>query len=163
MQVFHSALQQVPSSELDELLVLGNSLVLDLDNFPELEWLTDYFAALNSFQKERDRICADIRAIEQEGEVYHDQWIEPYTKTKNGKQYTYYQVRWLTGEYKKSGQPKVKTKHLSHRAVGEVRAAIERGHQVVALEREQQQVDAQIARLKHLVRGIGKRIKRQFL
>jgi len=162
MQVFHSALQQAYSNELDELLVLGNSLVLNLDNFPELDWLTDYFAVLNSLQMERDRISADIRAIEQEGEVYHDQWIEPYTKTKKGKQYTYHQVRWLTGEYKKSGQPKVKTKHLSHRAVGEVRAAIERGHQVVALERERQQVDEQIARLKHLVRSIGKRVKRQF-
>lgn len=98
MQVFHSALQQFPSNELDEPLFLGNSLVLNLDDFPELNWLTDYFAALHSLQTERDRITADIRAIEQEGEVYHDQWIEPYTKTKNGKQYTYHQVRWLTGE-----------------------------------------------------------------
>lgn len=162
MQVFHPALQQVPSSELDEPLVLGNSLVLDLDRFPELNWLTNYFAALNSLQAERDRITQDIRAIKREGEVYHEQWIEPYTKTKNGKQYTYYQVRWLTGEYKQSGQPKVKTKHLSPRAVGEVRAAIERGHQVTTLERERQQVDERIARLKHLVRGIGKRVKRQF-
>jgi hypothetical protein len=159
MQVFHPALPQVLPNELDDPLVLGNSLVLNLDNFPELDWLTDYFAALHSLQVEHDRITQDIKAIEQEGEVYHDQWIEPYTKTKNGKQYTYYQVRWLTGEYKKSGQPRVKTKHLSPRAFGEVRGAIERGHQVVALKREQQQVDEQMARLKHLVRGLGRRIK----
>lgn len=36
---------------------------------------------------------------------------------------------------KKSGQPKVKAKHLSHRAVGEVRAAISQGHRLKALEK----------------------------
>ncbi|MBD2153099.1 hypothetical protein [Leptolyngbya sp. FACHB-16] len=161
MQVFHPDLQQTPSNELDELLVLGNSLVLNLDNFPELEWLTDYFAALHSLQVERDRITQDIKAIEQEGEVYHDQWIEPYTKTKNGKQYTYYQVRWLTGEYKASGQPKVKTKHLSYREVGEVKGAIDRAHQVLALEQDRQEVEEQIARLKRTVRAIVRRIQHQ--
>ncbi|MBD2158514.1 hypothetical protein [Leptolyngbya sp. FACHB-16] len=161
MQVFHSSLQQACSDEANELLVLGNSLVLNLESFPELNWLTSYFTTLQSLQMERDRISYDIKAIEQEGTVYREQWIEPYTKTKNGKQYTYHQMRWLTGEYKKSGQPKIKTKHLSNRALGEVRAAIERGRQVAALEQERQHVDEQISRLKHLVRGIGKRIERQ--
>ncbi|MEP1080006.1 hypothetical protein NDI52_32080, partial [Leptolyngbya sp. PL-A3] len=36
MQVFHSSLQQAFSDEANELLVLGNSLVLNLESFPEL-------------------------------------------------------------------------------------------------------------------------------
>ncbi|MEP1080203.1 hypothetical protein NDI52_33110 [Leptolyngbya sp. PL-A3] len=159
MQTFHASLQQASSNGANAPLVLGKSLVLDLGNFPELNWLPDYLAALHSLQVERDRITADISAIEQEGDIYRNQWIEPYTKTKNGKPYTYYQVRWLTGEYKKSGQPKVKTQHLSHKAVGEARAAIARGHQVMALERERQHVDEQIARLRQFVQGIGRRMK----
>ncbi|WP_088889824.1 hypothetical protein [Leptolyngbya ohadii] len=147
-----------PQSEPEE--VLGNSIVLDLDQFPELQWISRYLIALHRLQADRDRLAQDIRAIEQEGDVYFDQWIEPYVKTKNGKQYTYHQLRWLTGEYKKSGQPKVKTKHLSHQQVGEVRAAIERGQQVKALQEQQSLIDAQIVRLRQLVRGTGRRMKR---
>jgi hypothetical protein len=139
--------------------VLGNSLTLDLEKFPELDWLPGYLAALNTLQKERDRLTEDIRAIEQEGEVSRNQWIEPYIKTKNGKKYSYYQLRWLTGERKKSDQPKVKTKHLSHKVVGEVRAAIERGHQVEALESQQRRVGAKVTQLKRLVQGTSRRLK----
>jgi hypothetical protein len=139
--------------------VLGNSIVLDLDQFPELQWISRYLATLHKLQAERDRLAQDIRAIEQEGDVYFDQWIEPYTKTKNGKQYTYHQLRWLTGEYKKSGQPKVKTKHLSHQQVGEVRAAIERGQQVKSLQEQQSLIDAQMVQLRQLVRSTGRRMK----
>ncbi|WP_190550343.1 hypothetical protein [Trichocoleus sp. FACHB-591] len=140
--------------------VLGNSLVLDLDAFPELHWLPTYLTLLNSLHYDRDRLTQAIQAITEEGEVYRDQWIETYTKSKNGKQYLYYQLRWLTGEYKPSGQPKVKTKHLSHRVVGKVRAAIARGHQVAALEQQRQAVEAEITRFQQLVRGIGRRLQR---
>ncbi|MEP0914547.1 hypothetical protein NDI45_26960 [Leptolyngbya sp. GB1-A1] len=149
-----------PQAQTDPEEVLGNSIVLDFDQFPELQWISRYLAALHKLQAERDRLAQDIRAIEQEGEVYFDQWVEPYTKTKNGKQYTYYQLRWLTGEYKKSGQPKVKTKHLSHQQVGEVRAAIERGQQVKSLQEQQSLIDAQIVRLRQLVRSTGRRMQR---
>lgn len=141
-------------------LVLGNSLVLDLEKFPELDWLSDYFTCLNQLQAECDRLTQAIHAIENEGEVYHDYWIETYTKSKNGKHYTYYQLRWLTGERKNSGQPKVETKHLSHHAVGEIRAAIARGQQVEVLQKQQRQVEAEILKLKHLVRGTGRRLLR---
>ncbi|WP_088894947.1 hypothetical protein [Leptolyngbya ohadii] len=147
-----------PHSESEE--VLGNSIVLDLDQFPELQWISRYLAVLHRLQAERDRFTQDIRAIEQEGDVYFDQWVEPYTKTKNGKQYTYHQLRWLTGEYKKSGQPKVKTKHLSHQQVGGVRAAVERGQQVKALQEQQSLIDARIVRLRQLVRSTGRRLLR---
>jgi hypothetical protein len=140
--------------------VLGNSLVLDLDVFPELHWLSTYLTRLNSLHQDRDRLTQTIQAIAKEGEVYRDQWIETYTKSKNGKQYLYYQLRWLTGEYKPSGQPKVKTKHLSHRVVGEVRAAIARGHQVEVLEQQRQAVETEITRLQQLVRGTGRQLQR---
>jgi hypothetical protein len=149
-----------PQAHSEPEEVLGNSIVLDLDQFPELQWLSRYLAALQMLQAERDRISHDIRSIEQEGDVYFDQWIEPYTKTKNGKRYNYHQLRWLTGESKKSGQPKVKTRHLSHQQVGEVRAAIERGQQVKTLQEQQLLIDAQIVRLKQLVRSTGRRMKR---
>jgi hypothetical protein len=149
-----------PSAQSEPEEVLGNSIVLDLDQFPELQWISRYLVVLQKLQTECDRILQDIRAIEQEGEVYFDQWVEPYTKTKNGKQYTYHQLRWLTGEYKKSGQPKVKTKHLSHQQVGEVRAAIERGQQVKSLQEQQSLIDAQIVRLRQLVRNAGRRMQR---
>jgi hypothetical protein len=151
-----------PSSSSSSSLsaVLGNSLVLDLDTFPELHWLSTYLTLLNSLHHDRDRLTQAIQAITEEGEVYRDQWIETYTKSKNGKQYLYYQLRWLTGEYKPSGQPKVKTKHLSHRVMGEVRAAIARGHQVAALEQQCQAIEAEIIRLQKLVRGTGRRLQR---
>ena len=142
-----------------DLPVLGNSLVLDLETFPELRWISAYLAELNRLQTEVDRLSQAIQAVSEAGEVYHDYWIEPYIKTKNGKQYTYHQLRWLTGERKKSGQPKVKTQHLSDIRLGEVRAAIDRGHQVEALERQRQQVEAEMARLKRLVRGTGRRLE----
>jgi chaperonin cofactor prefoldin len=140
--------------------VLGNAIALNLDHFPELHWITDYITALQTLQTERDRLSLDIQAIEQEGEAYYDQWIEPYTKTKNSKQYHYHQVRWLTGEYKKSGQAKVKTKHLSHRQVAEVRAAIDRGHQVKALQKQQYLIDERIAELKQKLQTAGKDLQR---
>jgi hypothetical protein len=122
--------------------------------------LPTYLTLLSSLHYDRNRLTQVIHAIAEEGEVYRDQWIETYTKSKNGKQYLYYQLRWLTGEYKPSGQPKVKTKHLSHRVVGEVRAAIARGHQVAALEQQCQAVEAEITRLQQLVRGTGRRLQR---
>lgn len=151
-----------PSSSSGSSLpaVLGNPLVLDLDAFPELHWLPTYLTRLNSLHHDRDRLTQAIQAIAKEGEVYRDQWIETYTKSKNGKQYLYYQLRWLTGEYKPSGQPKVKTKHLSHRVVGKVRAAIARGHQVADLEQQCQAVEAEITRLQQLVRVTGRRLQR---
>jgi hypothetical protein len=69
-------------------------------------------------------------------------------------------LRWLTGERKKSGQPKVKTKHLSHRAVAEAQAAISRGQQAEALEKQRQQVEAEIEHIKCLVRGTGRQLQR---
>jgi hypothetical protein len=141
-------------------VVQGTSLVLDLEEFPELKWLSTYLTYLQFLQSECDRLTRAIQSIAEEGEVYRDYWIEPYTKTKKGKDYTYYQLRWLTGERKKSGQPKVKTKHLSHRAVPEVQAAIARGHRVEALEKERRQVEAEIKRIKHPVWGTGRRLQR---
>jgi len=143
-----------------DLPVLGNSLALDLETFPELGWISAYLAELNRLQAEVYRLSQAIQTVGEAGEVYHDYWIEPYIKTKNGKQYTYHQLRWLTGERKKSGQPKVKTQHLSDIRLGEVRAAIDRGHQVEVLERQRQQVEAEITRLKQLVRGTGRRLER---
>ncbi len=140
--------------------VLGNVVAIDLEMFPELGWIRDYLDALGELQAECDRIGAEIRAIEQEGEVYRDMWIEPYTKYKGGKEYTYYQLRWLTGERRKSGQPKVRTKHLSHRVVGEVRGAIERGRQGEQLEQQRQLVEEKIIRLRQIVLGTNKRLKR---
>ncbi|MBD2119308.1 hypothetical protein [Trichocoleus sp. FACHB-262] len=161
MSYFASATAESSSSRGSSLpAVLGNPLVLDLDAFPELHWLSTYLTLLNSLHQDRDRLTEAIQAIVGEGEVYRDQWIETYTKSKNGKQYLYYQLRWLTGEYKPSGQPKVKTKHLSHRVVGEVRTAIARGHQVAALEQQRQAVEAEITRLQQLVRGAGRRLQR---
>jgi len=141
-------------------LGLGTSLMLNLDEFPELKWLSTYLTYLHSLQSECDRLSHAIQSIAEAGNVYRDYWIEPYTKTKKGKDYTYYQLRWLTGERKKSGQPKVKTKHLSHRAVAEVQAAIARGNQVEALEKERRQVEVEIERIKYLVRGTGRRLHR---
>ena len=140
--------------------VLGTSLVLDLDDFPELNWLLTYLTTRAALQSEHDRLTHAIAALAADGEVYRDYWIEPYTKTKNGQQYTYHQLRWLTGERKQSGQPRVKTKHLSHRAVGEVRAAITRGHQAETLEQQRQQMEADLSRLKQLVQGTGRRLQR---
>ncbi len=132
----------------------------DLQEFPELTWLSTYLTYLQSLQSECDRLNRAIQSITEEGEIYRDYWIEPYTKTKKGKDYTYYQLRWLTGERKKSGQPRVKTKHLSHRAVAEVQAAIARGNQVETLEKERRQVEAEIERIKYLVQGTGRRLQR---
>lgn len=161
MSYFASVTAEPISSSGSSLsAVLGNPLVLDLDTFPELHWLSTYLTRLNSLHHDRDRLAQAIQAVAEEGEVYRDQWIETYTKSKNGKQYLYYQLRWLTGEYKPSGQPKVKTKHLSHRIVGEVRAAIARGHQVEVLEQQRQAVEAEITRLQQLVRGTGRRLQR---
>lgn len=142
------------------LQVLGTSVVLDLETFPELYWLTAYLTTLTALQQELDRLNQAIQALTDEGDVYRDCWIEPYTKTKNGQQYAYHQLRWLTGERKPSGQPKVKTKHLSQRVVGAVRAAITRGHQVESLEQQRAQVEAAMARLKRLVQSIGRRLQR---
>ncbi|MDX2244788.1 MAG: hypothetical protein NW224_29280 [Leptolyngbyaceae cyanobacterium bins.302] len=155
---------------------LGTSLMLNLDEFPELKWLSTYLTYLQSLQSEcvllrryrKGRLTHAIQSIAEEGEVYRDYWIEPYTKTKKGKDYTYYQLRWLTGERKKSGQPKVKTKHLSHRAVPEVQAArasrypqgVARGNQVEALKKERRQVEVEIERIKYMVRGTGRRLQR---
>ncbi len=138
----------------------GNILALDLEQFPELDWLPDYLTALTALQHERDHLTQAIQAVTADGEAYRGYWIESYTKSKNGKQYTYHQLRWLTGERKKSGQPNVKTKHLSYRAVGEVRAAILRGQQVEALEKQCQQVEAEMFKLRQLVRGTGSRLRR---
>lgn len=148
-----------PTISPDSRRVLGTTLILDLEQFPELAWLSDYLTTLAILQSEHDRRTQSIQSIAREGEVYRDCWLEPYTKTKNGKQYIYYQLRWLTGERKKSGQPQVKTKHLSHRAVSEARAAIARGKQIEALEKQQQAVEHQIFKLKQLVRGIAKRLE----
>ena len=138
----------------------GNILTLDLEQFPELDWLPDYLTALTALQHERDRLTQAIQAVTADSEEYRGYWIESYTKSKNGKQYTYYQLRWLTGERKKSGQLKVKTKHLSYQAVGEIRAAISRGQQVEVLEEHQQQIAAELFKLKQLVRGTGRRLRR---
>ena len=149
-----------PSSPPAAPLVLGTSATLNLEQFPELGWISFYLTRLYSLQTDRDRLTSEMDAIAATGDVYRDCWIEPYVKTKNGKHYPYHQLRWLTGERKPSGQPKVKTKHLSHHAVGAVRAAIARGQQVVALEQERQRVEAEIERLRHLVRGTGRRLHR---
>ena len=141
--------------------ILGNSIVLDLNNFPELQWLSLYLKRLNCLSNQRDQINDAIRAIAREGEVYRSEWIEPYTKTKGSKSYTYHQLRWLTGDRRPSGQPKVKTKHLSHKQVGEARAAIARGHQVKALEKQRQRIDEEISALRQLVRGTGRTLQQQ--
>jgi len=160
MQVFTlETVERCPVFQVATPQVLGTSIVLNLEEFPEFNWLPVYLTTLTTLQNERDRLSHSIQAIA-EGEVYRNCWIEPYTKTKNEKQYTYYQLRWLTGERKKSGQPKVKSKHLSHRAVSEVRAAIARGQQVEVLEKQRQQVETEIFRLKQLVQGIDKRLQR---
>lgn len=143
-------------------LVLGKALVIDLHQFPELDWLSDYLSTLASLQAECDRLTQAMQAIWQEGEVYRDCWIEPYTKTKNNKHYTYHQLRWLTGEHKPSGQPKVKTKHLSHQTVSAARAAIARGHQIAHLEAQRQQLATQIVRLRQRVQGIEKRLRHAY-
>jgi len=140
--------------------VLGSVVTVDLETFPELCWIRDYLEALGELQAECDLSNSAIRAIEQEGEVYRDVWIEPYTKNKGGKGFTYYQLRSLTGERRKSGQPKVRTKHLSHRMVGEVRGAIERGKQVEWLEQQRQLVEEKMIRLRQIVLGTDKRLKR---
>ncbi|MBD1822907.1 hypothetical protein H6F51_10445 [Cyanobacteria bacterium FACHB-DQ100] len=161
MQIFTSeAIDRCPSFQTALPSVLGTPLVLNLEEFPELDWLPDYLIALTSLQQERDRLTGAIQAVMIAGDINRDGWIETYTKSKNGKQYTYYQLRWLTGDRKKSGQPKVKTKHLCRGAVGEVRAAIVRGQQIKALEQERQQVENQIFRLKQLVRGTSRRLDR---
>jgi hypothetical protein len=148
-----------PALPVDTREVLGKAIVLNLEHFPELHWLCDYFTALHTLQLEHDRLSRAMQAIEQKGEAYSGHWIEPYTKTKNGKSYTYHQVRWLTGDYKKSGQPKVKTKHLSRQQLGEVQAAIARGHQVKALQAQQHDIDAHITRLKEQVHQIGQHLE----
>ncbi|MBD1842611.1 hypothetical protein H6F89_04130 [Cyanobacteria bacterium FACHB-63] len=161
MQIFTSeVIHSCPDFQVTLPAVLGTPLVLNLEEFPELDWLPAYMMALTSLQQERDRLTGAIQAVTITGNINRDGWIETYTKLKNGKQYIYYQLRWLTGDRKKSGQPKVKTKHLSRRSVGEVRAAIVRGQQVKALEQERQQVEEQIFRLKQLVRGTGRRLDR---
>jgi hypothetical protein len=129
------ASEPFPTVQVTRSPVLGMSLVVDLEEFPELNWLPDYLITINALQHECDRLTQAIQRVTEAGQVSRDCWIETYTKTKNQKQYSYYQLRWLTGERKLSGQPKVKTKHLSHRAVSEVRAAIARGQQVEALEK----------------------------
>jgi len=148
-----------PSPPIPPPQFLGTSLVLNLEEFPELNWLITYLATLTFLESERDRLTQAIQAIAEAGDVYRNCWIEPYLKTKRDKQYTYYQLRWLTGERKPSRQPKVKTKHLSHRAVGEVRAAIARGHQIDALEQQRQDIEVEIQRLKQRVQGTGKGLK----
>jgi uncharacterized protein (DUF2249 family) len=164
MQVSTSKATEHPSVRQPEPFeVLGNLLFLNLEDFPELSWLPDYLAALQALHQEHDRLSGEIEAIRQAGDVYRDQWIEPYIKTKNGKQYTYHQLRWLTGERKKSGQPKVKTKHLPHYIVNQIEAAIKRGHQIEALEQQQKLIDVEINKLKQQVQRTGNRLHRQFL
>jgi hypothetical protein len=148
-----------PALPVDTREVLGKAIVVNFEHFPELHWLCDYFSVLHDLQAEHDRLSRAMQAIEQKGEAYSDHWIEPYTKTKNGKSYTYHQVRWLTGDYKKSGQPRVKTKHLSRQELGEVQAAIARGHQVKALQAQQHHIDAHITRLKEQVQQMGQRLE----
>jgi hypothetical protein len=161
MQILASgAVEPAPATPAASPKVLGKALVLDLEAFPELNWLPQYFATLQALHHQHEQLSSEIQAVAQSGNVYHDQWLEPYSKTRNGKQYTYHQLRWLTGERKQSGQPKVKTKHLSHRAVPAVQAAIARGKQVEALEKEQRQVEAELERMKHLVRGTSRRLQR---
>lgn len=161
MQIFTSeAIHRCSTFGIALPSVLGTPSVLNLEEFPELDWLPVYVMALTSLQQERDRLTEAIQAVTISGDINRDGWIETYTKSKNGKQYTYHQLRWLTGDRKKSGQPKVKTKHLCRGAVGEVRAAIVRGQQVKALEQERQQVEDQIFRLKQLVRGTSRRLNR---
>lgn len=138
----------------DPNLVLGNSILINLELFPELAWIQRYLQTLHSLQQERDRLAQAITAIEALGEVRFNQWIEPYCKTKNGKTYTYAQLRWLTGETKPSGQPRVKTRHLSRAVVGEVRAAIERGQQIHALQQQQAAIEQRMTALKHRVHRI---------
>lgn len=161
MQVFTlETVERYPVLQVATPQVLGTSTALNLEEFPELNWLSAYLTTLTALQSECDRLHRSIQVITAEGDVYRNCWVEPYTKTKNGKDYTYHQLRWLTGERKKSGQPKVKTKHLSHRVVGEVRAAIARGEQIAALEQQQEQVEVQLSRLKQIVRGTGRRLER---
>ncbi|MBM0744986.1 hypothetical protein JOY44_26055 (plasmid) [Phormidium sp. CLA17] len=161
MQVFTlETVERCPVFQVATPQVLGTSIVLNLEEFPELNWLSAYLTTLNTLQSECDRLCHSIQTIAAEGDVYRNCWIEPYTKIKNEKKYTYYQLRRLTGERKKSGQPKVKTKHLSHRAVGEVRAAIARGEQIAALEKQQEQMKVQLSRLKQIVWGTDRRLER---
>jgi hypothetical protein len=134
--------------------------MVDLEAFPELRWLSAYLSSLHILQSEHDHLSCTLESVAASGEVYHHCWIEPYTKTKQGKEYTYHQLRWLTGERKLSGQPKVKTKHLSHRAIGAVQAAIARGHQVEALEKQRRQVEEEMERLRYLMRTTGRRLHR---
>ncbi|MGG6297753.1 hypothetical protein ACQ4M4_25450 [Leptolyngbya sp. AN02str] len=141
-------------------LVLGTSLMIDLAEFPELAWISTYLMQLHALTQECDRLTTSINALLAEGDIYRDGWIETYIKTKNGKQYEYHQLRWLTGERKPSGQPKVKTRHLSRRAVGEVRGAIARGQQVKVLEQQRQQVELQLSRLKRLAQIPDRRLQR---
>ncbi len=154
------AIEPFPTVQPDLFPILGMSLAVDLEEFPELNWLPDYLHTINALQYDCDRLAQAIQHVTEEGNVSRDCWIENYTKTKNQKQYTYYQLRWLTGDRKPSGQPKVRTKHLSHRAVSEVRAAIVRGQQVEALEKQRRQLEAEIFRLKQLVRGMSKKLMR---
>lgn len=147
--------------EVEPANILENSLVLDLDNFPELQWLSLYLKRLAWLHSQRDQINDAIRAIAREGEIYRSEWIEPYTKTKGGKSYTYHQLRWLTGDRRPSGQPRVKTKHLSHKQVGEARAAIARGHQAKALEKQRQRINEEISALRELVRETDRALQQQ--
>ncbi|MGG6295028.1 hypothetical protein ACQ4M4_11430 [Leptolyngbya sp. AN02str] len=140
-------------------LLLETFLIINLEEFPELTWLSAYLTHLRSLQSECDRITHAIQSIAAMGDIHRGGWIEAYTKTKKGKEYTYYQLRWLAGERKQSGQPKVKTKHLSRHAVAEAQTAIARGEQVKALEKERQQVEAEIERIKYLVRGTSRRLQ----
>lgn len=162
MQHFTALAPQPCSSEdVEPTNILGNSLVLDLGNFPELQWLSLYFKRLAWLRSQQDQTSDAIRAIAREGAVYRNEWIEPYTKTKGNKFYTYHQLRWLTGDRRPSGQPKVKTKHLSHKDVGDARAAIARGHQVKALEKQRQYLGEEISELRQLVRRTGRMLQQQ--
>lgn len=142
------------------LEVLGNQLHINLTNFPELEWLVSYLDSLRALESRRNQLTQSLEAIAKQGEIYREQWIEPYTKTKSGKSYTYYQLRWLTGERKPSGQPRIKTKHLSKKQLGEARAAIGRGQKIVAIERQCKDIDEEIFQLKRLAQKTGDKLQR---
>ncbi len=45
-----------PFAQSEPEEVLGNSIVLDLDQFPELQWISRYPIALHKLQAERDRL-----------------------------------------------------------------------------------------------------------
>lgn len=52
--------------------VLGTSPVLDLDDFPELNWLLAYLTAITALQSEHNRLTHAIEALAADGEVYRD-------------------------------------------------------------------------------------------